>query len=444
VNCVCHLSILSLAMSSSSSLKKEATPSFFESLYVKLNADANEIVDGLFLGAAVAGEDGKAMLKKRITHVLICHPTLKEFHPKHFKYGRAPLADTPEQNVLEHLPDALEFMGKAKKSGGRIFVCCMKGISRSSSVVISWLMIERGITFEEAFKIAEKKRPVVYPNVGFQQQLRFLDKLIQSCGKSTWEERLNFVRFNVPLGSLDGDPLHIRDKIGESMTGQLDEAEALAEKVFAEPQLLQQRELWKRLGLFFENFHKYKALPSDPALLDRAKAVMERLRALPKIFSDSLKGVKLALAVASEIESWAKFAEPAMADKTRKPPPTIAANGKIINDVKKSCTEARNNAADADAGSDTGSDAGDSSTASGDAAKGKKGKKDEKISKKDKKKLKKQKKLDKKQQKIAKKAEKIAAKMEKAAKKAEGAATGAARKASGAAAFVVRLSCERI
>merc|ERR1712048_188106 len=104
----------------------------------------------------------------------------------------------------------------------------------------------------------------------------------------------------------------IHDSIGQSMVAELDEAEGLVERVFAQPQLLQQRELWKRHGLFFENFHKYKTLPDDASLLSRAEAVALRLRSLPKIFSDSLKGVKLALSVATEIEDWMKFAKPVL------------------------------------------------------------------------------------------------------------------------------------
>lgn len=48
-------------------------------------------------------------------------------------------------------------------------------------------------------------------------------------------------------------------------------AQALSEKVCSQPQLLQKRELWKRHGLYFENLHKYKGLPSDVGLLDRAQ-----------------------------------------------------------------------------------------------------------------------------------------------------------------------------
>eukprot|EP00927_Polykrikos_kofoidii_P014025 TRINITY_DN16112_c0_g2_i1.p1 TRINITY_DN16112_c0_g2~~TRINITY_DN16112_c0_g2_i1.p1 ORF type:complete len:562 (+),score=124.48 TRINITY_DN16112_c0_g2_i1:205-1890(+) len=298
---------------------REATPSFFESLYTNLTADANEVADGLFLGAAIAGEDYKPMLKKRITHVLIVHPTLKESHPGLFSYGRVALPDVPTANLLEQLPDALEFLGAARRRKCGVFVCCMKGISRSSSVVIALLMVERNLSFADSFQMCEGKRPVVYPNVGFQQQLLHLEKILSKLNPAaSWEDRIRHIRSSVPAGNLEAStgPLRISDAIGGSLTKQIDETEVLIGKVFSQPQLLQKKELWKRHGLFFENFHKYKALPSDPKLLERAGACAQRLRSLPKTFSDTLKGVKMALAVAKEIESWAKFAEIALRGST--------------------------------------------------------------------------------------------------------------------------------
>merc|ERR1712129_280591 len=45
-------------------------------------------------------------------------------------------------------------------------------------------------------------------------------------------------------------------------------------------------------------------------LLDKAQAAATTLKALPRIFSDTLKGVKLALGVAKEMDSWAAFVKP--------------------------------------------------------------------------------------------------------------------------------------
>lgn len=395
---------------------KEAQPSFFEALYAARDADAHEITGGVYLGAASAAGDRKAMQRRHISHVLIAHPKLPEQHPQHFKYGRAPLLDEPGANLLELLPDALAFLGAARAGGGRVFVYCAKGISRSASIVISLLMFERNIGFEEAFRQCEQKRPIVYPNIGFQQQLRYLEGLLRDVVEqsASWEARVGQLRKAVPSGSLEAarSLVRMRDLIGASMGEALADLEALAAKVFAQPQLLQQRELWKRHGLYFENLHKYKALPSSPELLEQAKSAAAKLNSLPKIFSDTLKGVKLALAVAKELESWASFAEPMLKNPLLNPATPQdeeqgAGGGHEEEDPMKGFLEVDKRA--------------------------EKGSKPSKKEKKEAKKRKKESKADKKAEKAAKKAEKAAAKVERAACAAELAAGASLREAELAA-----------
>ncbi|CAJ1428883.1 unnamed protein product [Effrenium voratum] len=176
------------------------------------------------------------------------------------------------------------------------------------------LMLEQGLTFEEAWSFCERKRPIVYPNVGFQQQLKHLEKIMGKVVdfKAPWPQQIKQLREALPKGDLEGpkSPLPIREAIGSVMDDALVELEKLVEKVLDQPQLLQQRELWKRQGLFFENLHKYKAIPGDLALLGRAKTAAEQLRSLQRVYSQSLKGVQLANAVAQELEDWSRVAAP--------------------------------------------------------------------------------------------------------------------------------------
>lgn len=420
-------------------IAEEAKQSFFEALYASREADAHEITNGIFLGAASAAKDRKAMQKRRISHVLIVHPKLPEEHSQHFRYGRAPLLDEPTANLLELLPDALAFLGAARQSGGKVFVYCAKGISRSSSIIIALLMLERGISFAEAWKVCEQKRPIVYPNVGFQQQLRFLEGLIAQVDSSLkWEERVARLRKVVPSGRLEGpkSPLQIRDSIGRSMGEAFAELEDLVGRVFTQPALLQQRELWKRQGLFFENLHKYKALPGSPELLGKARAAADRLRSLPKIFSDALKGVKLGLGVAKEIDSWVTFAEPLLGkeelgkkeevskkdeEKRKKEDEEEKAEKEEPEDpfealekLRKAREAALNEQKDRDSGSSS-DDSEEDPLAKGKKAKKKKKKEKEKKSKKDNK-------LEKNSEKIAKKAHKLTSRIEKQALEAERAA----------------------
>mmetsp|Transcript_58853 Transcript_58853/g.91576 ORF Transcript_58853/g.91576 Transcript_58853/m.91576 type:complete len:486 (-) Transcript_58853:20-1477(-) len=404
----------------------ESTNSFFEALYKDKDAEAHQIMDGLFLGSNRAAQDRKAMQKRGVTHALIVHPGIPEPHPQHFKYGRAPLADVPTANLLEVLPDALDFLRLSLKSG-RVFVFCMKGISRSSSVVISFIMLAKGLSFEEAWKLCEQKRPIVYPNIGFQQQLKHLETVLSGIeGSEPMEKRLNYLRSRLPSGDLGvpDSPFRVRDLIGNSMSSAFDEVEMLAGRIFSQPQLLQKREQWKRHGLYFENLHKYKTLPSDIALVSRARAVSEKLSGLPKVFSDSLKGVKLATAVASQIQSWIVFAEPLLEKEEAETKENQAEEDMPSPNSRGLDAFEELMAARREMEKDTKGEV-KAPKAKDDKSK----KKDKKQKKKDKKKKKKDKKDEKKNKKAVKKAKKDADEIDKLAREAELAALEAGEQA---------------
>lgn len=54
----------------------------------------------------------------------------------------------------------------------KILVNCYMGISRSSTIVISYLMDKYGLSYYKAYSHVLKKRPIINPNKGFIQQLK--------------------------------------------------------------------------------------------------------------------------------------------------------------------------------------------------------------------------------------------------------------------------------
>jgi protein-tyrosine phosphatase len=54
-------------------------------------------------------------------------------------------------------------------SGGTVLVHCFAGISRSASCIIAYLMQELNMPFFEAMSYTRKRRPIIFPNYGFQR-----------------------------------------------------------------------------------------------------------------------------------------------------------------------------------------------------------------------------------------------------------------------------------
>lgn len=71
------------------------------------------------------------------------------------------------------------FMRKAiKEENGIVYVHCHAGVSRSSTLVLAYLMQEEDIPLQQALSLLRLKRPIVCPNPGFMRQLKEFEQVL--------------------------------------------------------------------------------------------------------------------------------------------------------------------------------------------------------------------------------------------------------------------------
>ena len=138
----------------------------------------NKIAEKLYLGNLQAAQDLKALKRAGITHVLTVASGIKPFFPDEFTYKVIAIADQSSSALIRHLPSAIQFIQEGISKGG-VLVHCHAGVSRSASCVIAFLMKTQGMSFDDAFKFASARRPIIFPNMGFQAQLREYGQLLQ-------------------------------------------------------------------------------------------------------------------------------------------------------------------------------------------------------------------------------------------------------------------------
>ena len=83
----------------------------------------------------------------------------------------------------------LDFIHNAIMDNKKVLVHCAAGISRSSTVVIGYLMCKWKLELKHAFKICREKRPGVWPNSGFLEMLISIEKEMfgkSSLKRDTW------------------------------------------------------------------------------------------------------------------------------------------------------------------------------------------------------------------------------------------------------------------
>ena len=135
----------------------------------------SRITSQILIGGIKEAQNGRWLQYQGVTHIVNASMELPNYFPQNFKYLRLDLNDVSDQNLTKALSNSYRFMKKTIDEGGVVFVHCFAGISRSSSQIIHFLMMDRNISFEKALDYVRRKHPRTNPNGGFQQQLLLKD-----------------------------------------------------------------------------------------------------------------------------------------------------------------------------------------------------------------------------------------------------------------------------
>lgn len=112
-----------------------------------------------------------------ITHILSVGIDIPEFSSdvnliKKF----IPLLDLPTEDIKSAINESIYFISYAIQNGGKVLVHCNAGVSRSATIVIAYLIIEKNYTFSNAMQLVKSKRECICPNSGFIIQLKNIKK----------------------------------------------------------------------------------------------------------------------------------------------------------------------------------------------------------------------------------------------------------------------------
>ena len=193
----------------------------------------NEIIENkLYLGDVFQASKVETFKNLKITHVINCTKTEKNFfeancnilggYTKWIKYMRVSVDDKNSESISDYFDKAFNFIENAlncsnkdidtkesdKKScqddgddenndneskndekedeknindenrESKVFVHCQMGVSRSSTIVISYMMRKYQLSFQEALKLVKSKRQCVKPASGFEKQLKHFETTI--------------------------------------------------------------------------------------------------------------------------------------------------------------------------------------------------------------------------------------------------------------------------
>jgi protein-tyrosine phosphatase len=152
------------------------------------NQDLHEVYPNIFVGNISTSFNKEHLKNKGITHILSVIDGMGKTYPNDFTYMNLKAIDNKECNLSQYFENSYQFINDAIRKGGKVYVHCICGVSRSVSVVIAYLIKEKKMSPEKALMSIKTIRPVANPNQGFREQLKLYAK---EC-KQELESNFNF------------------------------------------------------------------------------------------------------------------------------------------------------------------------------------------------------------------------------------------------------------
>ena len=114
----------------------------------------------MYLGSDNVAKDYNKLKENGITHVINCAADYSaDYHlDKGIKYLSFHLKDHVRENIESVFYESIEFFNKAKENNGKVFVHCVQGISRSSTICLSYMIFTHKKTLEEGLQYLRERR----------------------------------------------------------------------------------------------------------------------------------------------------------------------------------------------------------------------------------------------------------------------------------------------
>ena len=136
------------------------------------DGQCSEVAAGLFVGSDNVARNLELLQAQGVTHVLNANGYVcGEYHAGRLAYRTLYLYDSPQEDILRVLYDALNYIEAALSGGGKVFVHCSQGVSRSCTMCIAYIMFHSGGTYQDVFRAVKAIRGIANPNIGFACQL---------------------------------------------------------------------------------------------------------------------------------------------------------------------------------------------------------------------------------------------------------------------------------
>ena len=144
----------------------------------------SQILPGIYLGNYINANNLEEIRRLRINYILNCASDIKINNlPTDLKYCHLDMIDSPQLNIFQYFGKAFAFIESARKNNCNILIHCKLGISRSTSILIAYMIKHYGYSVKKSLDLIKSKRKQVNPNNGFINQLYSFERYVANSSK---------------------------------------------------------------------------------------------------------------------------------------------------------------------------------------------------------------------------------------------------------------------
>ncbi|KAI4461098.1 dual specificity protein phosphatase 19 [Holotrichia oblita] len=127
------------------------------------------IITNLYLGSQDCCEE--SVLREYNIRNVLSIGVEPLYRYENIQYKVMECLDLPETNIKVLVNNCVPYINNSLSKNENILIHCNAGVSRSSAIVIGYLMLEHKLEYDVAYDMVKQARSCIKPNVGFESQL---------------------------------------------------------------------------------------------------------------------------------------------------------------------------------------------------------------------------------------------------------------------------------
>ena len=138
-----------------------------------------EIINRIFIGSYQNAKNYEELEKNNIKYILNCASECKNLFEDKIKYLKLDIKDQNDFPIQDYFEKGIQFIiDSLNNNDGNILIHCMEGKSRSTTLLMAYLIKCQNENTNSAYKILKSKRQLTMPNLGFMYKLREYEKTL--------------------------------------------------------------------------------------------------------------------------------------------------------------------------------------------------------------------------------------------------------------------------